>query len=121
VKKDISNREDLLLLMHAFYEKVKVNESIGYFFVNNGRFDWEKHIGLMCDFWENTLFFTGNYEGNPLITHRKINKEYPTSAAHFKVWRKLFEQELKSLFAGPNVNKMIEHSRAIAKVMQEKI
>lgn len=120
-KKDVQNREDLRLLMKKFYGKVKTDDCISVFFNASTHINWDEHIETMCDFWENVLFYTGDYEGNPLDAHRRVNKRHTTTPQHFACWRKLFESTLKEDFSGPNTKKMITHSRAISEVMQAKI
>jgi hemoglobin len=68
MKKDIENRNDVELLIITFYEKVKADESIGYIFNDIAKVNWPKHLPVMFAFWENVLFNTGAYNGNPMIT-----------------------------------------------------
>ena len=55
-KKDIISREDIETLVDSFYKKVIKDDTIGYFFNKIVKLDWEKHIPIMYDFWETTLF-----------------------------------------------------------------
>ena len=66
MKTDIRNRKDIEKLINAFYDKVKVDEVIGYFFNDVAKVNWEIHLPKMYDFWENILFYTANFEGNPM-------------------------------------------------------
>ena len=50
---------------------------------------WEKHLPIMYDFWENVLFYTGQYTGNLMQVHRKANVN-PINSEHFERWLKLF-------------------------------
>lgn len=118
---DISNVSDIKLLVEAFYEKIKRDPVIGFFFSEVMEVNWDEHLVRMCDFWENVLFYTGTYEGDPIQAHRQINKMHQTEPVHFDRWLLLFNETADSLFAGPNIEKMKSHSRAIAAVMQEKI
>ena len=61
MKKDISNNKDIEKLVNLFYEKVKKDTTIAPFFLDD--FDWDKHLKIMYKFWENVLFYTGNYNG----------------------------------------------------------
>jgi len=56
MKEDISNRNDIERLVMVFYDNVKKNESIGFFFWQVVKVDWDKHIPIMVDFWEYVLF-----------------------------------------------------------------
>ncbi|HMR85296.1 MAG TPA: group III truncated hemoglobin [Niabella sp.] len=121
MKPDVSNREDIEIVVRSFYEKVKADETIGFFFTKVIPVDWKKHLPLMCSFWENVLFFSGNYEGNPIATHRNINQQFPTKPEHFQKWMELFSTAVDDLFAGPNADKMKQHAASIAAVMMQKI
>lgn len=121
MKRDISSRADIDKIVNLFYEKVKSDEIIGHFFTNVIKVDWDKHIPKMSEFWENVLFYTGDYEGNPLETHRNIHARENTNAEHFDRWQQLFDEVINKYYAGPNVEKMKQHARAIAAVMQQKI
>ena len=44
MKKDIENREDIVVLINRFYEKVKKDEVIGYIFNDVAKVNWEKHL-----------------------------------------------------------------------------
>ncbi len=121
MKPDISGREDIERVVHLFYEKIKTDPRINFFFTRVVPINWEKHLPLMCDFWENVLFYTGNYEGNPLVAHRALHARHPTSGEHFELWLQLFEETVDTYFEGINADKMKQHAGAIALVMQQKI
>ena len=50
-KKDIENREDLHLLMQAFYKKLLSDDSINYLFTDVAKIDILQHIPVLVDFW----------------------------------------------------------------------
>lgn len=121
MKPDISSKEDIKKIVQVFYEKVKDDETIGFFFSEVVTVDWEKHLPLMCSFWENVLFFTGEYEGNPIVSHRQIHQRHATRPEHFQRWMELFDATVDAFFVGTNADKMKQHSKAIASVMMQKI
>lgn len=121
MKRDLSKKADIEKVIHLFYDKVQKDEVIGPFFTEIFQIDWETHSQKMCCFWESVIFYTGEYEGNPLDTHRRIHQQHPTKAEHFNRWLELFAKAVDTLFAGPNAEKMKRHSKAIATVMQQKI
>jgi len=87
MKKDIQTGADIKLLVDSFYEKVKTDTSIGYIFTDIVRVNWEKHLPVMYDFWENSLFYTGSYDGNPMAIHKHLNRVVPLTRQHFKQYR----------------------------------
>lgn len=122
MKPDVSNREELYQAMVLFYDKIKEDELLSPFFGGqNFPFNWDKHIQMMCSFWENILFFTGDYEGNPLGTHKLVHQKMITQPIHFERWLDLFYEVLETHFEGDNIDKMKGHAQAIAKVMQQQI
>ena len=74
MKPDITGKKDIVIIMQFFYEKAKADKVIGHFFTDVVEVNWEKHIPTMSAFWENVLFYTGEYDGNPLDAHKKIHK-----------------------------------------------
>lgn len=121
MKNDILSRDDIEKIMHIFYEKIKKDETISFFFFEVVKVDWEKHTDQMCDFWENVLFYTGDYQGNPIETHKRINALHKTEDVHFRKWKELLFASADSLYEGQNVEKMKAHANAIAGVMLKKI
>lgn len=121
MRRDIKDRGDINKIVNLFYEKAKADDIIGFFFSEVVAVNWEKHLPMMCAFWENVLFYTGNYEGDPLTTHRNIHNKYATSLQHFERWIQLFDECVDELYKGANAEKMKFHAKGIAKVMQEQI
>ena len=121
MKKDIENRDDIILLINTFYEKVKKDEVIGYIFNDVAKVNWEKHLPVMYDFWENVIFFTGSYTGNPMTAHKQLNKKTPLNTEHFQEWIKLFTKTVDELFEGDKAELTKQRAISIATVMQIKI
>ena len=121
MKNDIQNRADIELLVRSFYDKVKTDDTIGYIFNDIARVNWEKHFPVMFDFWENVLFYTGVYNGNPLVIHQHLNRVVPLKLEHFNQWNKLFTQTVDELFEGNNAMLAKQRALSISTIMQIKI
>jgi hemoglobin len=121
MKKDLENRKDIELLITAFYGKVKADETIGYIFNDIAKVNWEKHLPIMFDFWENVLFYTGGYDGNPMTVHQHLNRIVPFTQPHFKQWEKIFTETVDELFEGTNAILAKQRALSISTVMQLKI
>ena len=121
MKKDIENREDIVVLINTFYEKVKKDEVIGYIFNDVAKVNWDKHLPVMYDFWENVIFFTGSYTGNPMTAHKQLNQKTPLNTEHFQEWIKLFTKTVDELFEGDKAELTKQRAISIATVMQIKI
>ncbi len=84
MRKEIETREDIELLVNRFYEKVIQDGSIGFIFNDVAKVNWEKHLPIMYNFFENLLFYTGSYVGNPMELHRHISRKLPLTNEHFQ-------------------------------------
>jgi hemoglobin len=116
---DIQNREDIIKLVDAFYEKVKVDETIGYIFTTIAQVNWELHLPRMYDFWENILFCTGNFDGNPMKTHKILNQKIAMNFTHFNRWNTIFNETVNSLFKGEKAEEIKNRAMNISKAMME--
>jgi hemoglobin len=121
MKRDIETRADIELLVTSFYEKVKKDAVIGYIFNELAKVNWEKHLPVMFDFWENTLFYTGSYAGNPMKSHQKLHQMFNLNAKHFSQWIQLFTATVDELFAGEKAELAKQRAISISTVMQLKI
>jgi len=118
---DLINRRDIEKLIIAFYEKVKIDETIGYIFNDVVKVNLEKHLPVMFDFWENALFYTGTYSRDNMNIHRHLSYVTPLRKEHFEQWNKLFIQSVDENFRGPNAELAKQRAISISTVMQIKI
>jgi hemoglobin len=121
MKKDIEAKKDIEVLVDAFYHKVKTDELIGYIFTDIVKVNWQKHLPVMYSFFENMLFYTGSYTGNPMELHKHINSLYPLTARHFERWSILFNNTVDELFEGEKAMLVKQRAKSISAVMQIKI
>lgn len=121
MKKDITTREDIELLVDTFYDKVKKDAVIGFIFTDLAKVNWEKHLPIMYNFFENMLFYTGSYTGNPMELHKKINNYLQLTTQHFNQWESLFSATVNELFEGEKAELAKQRAISISKIMQLKI
>ena len=121
MKKDITTKRDIKLLVDSFYDKVKPDPVIGHFFSKVVPVDWEKHLPVMYSFWENVLFHKGTYSGNPMVQHQALHQKSNMTTEHFKRWLQLFNDTVNELFEGDNAEIIKQRALSIAAVMQIKI
>jgi len=120
-RKDITQRKDIELLVNSFYDKVKLDTEIGPIFTDIAKVNWDKHLHIMYDFWENIIFQTGNYTGNPMTAHFRIHEKNPFTKAHFTRWLALFQETLNDQFEGQNTELARQRALSIATVMEIKL
>lgn len=121
MKNDIASRKDIEKLVDQFYSKIKKDEQIGFIFSDIAMVNWEKHLPIMYDFFENMLFYTGSYTGNPMELHKHVNRLFPLTEDHFRQWNHLFSITVDELFEGTTANLVKQRAKSIAAVMQIKI
>lgn len=121
MKPDIQNRADIEQLVNQFYDLVKQDTQIGPFFSDVIPVNWEKHLPIMYAFWENTMFHTGGFEGNPMQKHLAIHRTVPLTSDHFGRWLELFYQTVDALYEGENAETIKQRATSMATVMQIKM
>lgn len=121
MKKDISTREDLRLLVTQFYDKLLADPSISYIFTEVVKIDLAAHLPILVDFWEMVLFQSDTYRKNALQIHIDLHKKSPFSKEHFNTWLLYFKQTIDELFEGEKAFMAKERAISIATVMQIKM
>lgn len=121
MKKDLTSREDIELLVNSFYSKVRQDELIGPIFNEIARVDWAHHLPKMYDFFEAVLLGIKGFKGNAMETHFKLNEKFPLLPEHFDRWKSLFFATLEELFEGPQTQEATQKVRSIADLMLFKI
>ncbi len=120
-ERDILDRKDIQFLIDSFYKKVIKDDTIGHFFNEVVVLDWEKHIPLMYDFWETSLFHKAIYKGNPIKTHIDLHFKSKLSKGHFDQWLNLFKATIDENFSGPTAELAKQRAISIATIIQIKI
>ena len=100
-KTDITNRDDVSLLVNTFYKKIRKDDILGPIF-NTIISDWDAHLELLTDFWETQLFLKRKYYGNPVTAHQEVDDKtnHTISSEHFGFWLNLWFETLDELFEG---------------------
>jgi len=120
MKKDLEDREDIRLLIGSFYERVRRDEMIGPIFNDVAKVDWEHHLPIMYDFWEDVLFQAGKYTGNPMRVHKELNEKFPLEKAHFDRWLQIFRETLDEYFEGAVTERARQRALSIATMIRIK-
>ena len=75
----------------------------------------------MYNFWDNILFFTGKYKGNPMDLHQHLSKIKYIDKKHFNRWNKLFTATIDDLFEGEKATLLKNKAISIAGIIQKNI
>jgi hemoglobin len=95
--KDISNKQDIIILVDSFYHKLSQNTLLkNIFFERLGPDNWQPHLERIYDFWETVLLGATSYVGQSFAPHATMDlyKE------HFDEWLRLFNETVDELFVG---------------------
>ena len=122
MKKDLKNRADIRKLINAFYEKMLEDKLIGYIFTDVAKIELSEHLPHLYDFWDNALFYTGEYKRDLMDIHLELHFSlYKLEKEHFDRWLKLFNETLDELFEGEKAQIAKERAKSIAIVLHLKI
>lgn len=119
--KKLETPEDIKLLVNKFYDKVVKDETIGFFFNDIAKVNWDLHLPKMYKFWETLLFGKVSYKGNPMAKHFPINEMQAMEQHHFKHWLSLWIKTLEENFEGEMAENAKTKAGNIANLMAYKM
>ena len=114
---DIENRADIEKLIVSFYEKVKLDTTIGFIFNEVVAMDWPHHIPVIVDFWETILLDNPVYKKNAMEVHYDLNNKVSLKKEHFTSWLYLFTSTIDELYEGKIATLAKTRAKSIADVM----
>ena len=121
MRKDITDRNDLLRLLTLFYNKLLADKSISYLFTDIARIDLPHHLDILVDFWDSILFQNDVYRKNAMQPHMVLHQKSPLQKHHFQTWLTYFNESVDQLFEGEKAFLAKERALSIATVMQIKV
>ncbi|AWG23536.1 globin [Flavobacterium faecale] len=112
MRKEITDRSDIAILVDEFYKKIRADKEIGFYF-NNTITDWEEHLNKLTDFWEMNLFGGKKYKGDPLKAHVEVEQKFQHQIGpnEFGIWLNYWAQTLDELYEGENVSILKRRAR----------
>lgn len=117
IHKDITNLEDIKLLVNTFYSKVQEDDLIGPIFNEKMIGRWPEHLEKMYRFWQTILLDVHSYSGSPFPPHKQL----PVTKEHFERWMKIFTETVDSLFTGPLADEAKLRAKNMAEMFNYKI
>ena len=118
MKKDITQREDIDLLMRVFYDKLLADKSISYIFTDVAKIDIHEHLPVIGNFWESILLNQNVYHNNAMKVHIDLDSKSPLLKEHFDTWLKHFTQTVDELFDGNIALMGKQRAMSVATLMQ---
>lgn len=119
--KDIENRDDLELLMHAFYSALLDDPAVNYIFTDVAKISLAEHLPLIIDFWEHLLFNTIKYKNNVFEIHKTLHAKSALEKQHFLIWLNHLNRTIDLHFMGEKAEKIKTSALSIATIMQLKL
>lgn len=107
--------EAIVVLVRAFYDKVRRDPQLEPVFAAMIGGRWDAHISRMCRFWRFAMRLSRRYEGDMLATHRRVRAIRP---ALFKIWLGLFEETVNEHFAGDAGAALCDRARKSARNLE---
>ena len=115
MKKQIENRADVNFLVNHFYDKIRADQEIGFYF-NEMISDWDAHLEKLTDFWETNLFGVRKYKGNPHAVHNEVDAHFDEkiTANEFGIWLNHWFQTIDEYFEGENADTLKRRARKMS-------
>jgi len=111
---DISSKEDVTQLVHAFYEKVLLDQELSPLFSD---LNFEIHMPKMIHFWSFALLNEPGYTTNVVEKHLQM----PLKEVHFERWLFLFNETIDDFFSGEIANQAKQRAQLIGWTIKSKI
>ncbi|BDZ56068.1 group III truncated hemoglobin [Agromyces marinus] len=118
---DLRGRDDVATLVTAFYARAFADPLIGPIFTDIAKLDLDRHLPIMCDFWETVIFRTGGYRRNALAVHVALNDRAPLGEPEFRRWLELWTATTDALYTGPAAERAKLQAGRIAGSMQRRL
>jgi hemoglobin len=119
---DIETREDILLIMRKFYDKLIEDDSINFYFSKITKVDQhlEEHFEILATFWEQSLFMKGGYFNNMFQIHKDVHEKHALKKEHFDAWLSHLYTTIDDYFYGKNAEQMKTTALSMSTIMQIK-
>ncbi|TAE85226.1 MAG: group III truncated hemoglobin [Bacteroidetes bacterium] len=118
MKHDISNTDDVKLLVDTFYTAIRQDALLAPVFAQRIADDkWPIHLEKMYRFWGTLLLQTQNYNGSPFDKHIGLGID----STHFNQWVTLFGETVDSLFEGEVATLAKERANNIGLIFSHKL
>ncbi|HWR99026.1 MAG TPA: group III truncated hemoglobin [Prolixibacteraceae bacterium] len=114
---DIATLKDIHNLVDAFYDKVRKDQTIGFFFNERLEGKWEAHHKKLYRFWHTVLLRRPDYFGNPVPVHFNMQLK----REHFDHWLQVWCATVDELYAGTIAERAKFRGKTMANAFYKKI
>lgn len=121
VKPDLDNPERIRSFVEAFYARLLRDEQLAPIFLDVANIDLEKHLPLICSYWEKLLLGDSSYRRHTMNIHRAVHSKRPFTTADFERWLEFFQSTVDASFAGPRADRAKQTAAYIASNMNKSL
>ncbi|ETN96160.1 group III truncated hemoglobin [Zhouia amylolytica] len=114
---DITNLDDIKLLVDSFYDEIKKDKLLSPIFNGIIQDNWNIHLEKMYRFWETVLLDHHTYRGSPFMPHANL----PVEKQHFETWLTIFRNTVDSFFKGDKAEEAKWRAEKMAQMFYYKI
>lgn len=100
VKPDLDSPLRIREFVHAFYARLLKDEQLAPIFIDVANIDLQKHLPLICSYWEKLLLGNADYRRHTMNIHRALHAKRPLRKADFERWLHYFQETVDESFAG---------------------
>ncbi len=115
--REITNLEDIQLLVDTFYENIRQDDLLAPIFNQKIQNRWAEHLNIMYRFWQTILLDQHTYQGSPFHPHAHLDLD----EKHFLRWLQLFNETVDKLFYGQKATEAKWRGAKMAEVFHAKI
>lgn len=118
---DLDSPERIRSFVEAFYAKLLKDEQLAPIFIDVANIDIEKHLPLICSYWEKLLLGDSDYRRHTMNIHRAVHSKRPFTAADFDRWLEFFQSTVDEHFQGERAEKAKRTAAYIASNMHKSL
>ena len=107
--------EDIVLLVPAFYDRVRLDPVLNPVF-DGAIDDWDGHLEKLIAFWSSVMLTSGRYKGNPVAMHMKHLAEITPTM--FDRWLSLWAEVTKEALPPPAAAALQDKAARIAESLK---
>jgi len=111
---DLDSSAHIERFVKAFYARVLRDSELAPIFLEVAKIDLDKHLPLICSYWEKLLLGDPSYQRHTMNIHRQVHAQQPFTDDHFSRWLRLFIETCDQLCDGPYAEKAKRTATRIA-------
>jgi len=117
-KPDLDNKANIRRFIESFYARMLKDEQLAPIFFDVAEIDLNKHLPLICSYWEKLLLGEKGYQRHTMNIHRQLHAKHALKGENFERWLLLFVSAVDESFYGEGAERAKRIARSIAGNMQ---